>query len=189
MFAVEFACFYAILQMAPDSRPSDVIVVFGGAKGRIPYGYDLANQGLAFAPGFGFLFVATTTLVTGALFMMWLGEQITEKGVGNGISILIFAGIVLFVADRFLLLGLIMAVLCVTGWIVVPLAKFIYYLASSPELTRQRPRAVAVTGAIVAVLFAFLFRRESWCRYACPLGNIGAIFASVSSRSSVTTVK
>ncbi len=54
----------------------------------------LANQGLAFAPGFAFFFVATTTLVTGALFMMWLGEQITERGVGNGISLLIFCGIV-----------------------------------------------------------------------------------------------
>ncbi|MGD8418495.1 MAG: preprotein translocase subunit SecY [Pseudomonadales bacterium] len=54
----------------------------------------LGNQGLAFTPGFGFLFVATTTLVTGALFMMWLGEQITERGVGNGISLIIFSGIV-----------------------------------------------------------------------------------------------
>ncbi|MFM8354952.1 MAG: preprotein translocase subunit SecY, partial [Gammaproteobacteria bacterium] len=54
----------------------------------------LASQGLAFAPGFAFHFVATTTLVTGALFMMWLGEQITERGVGNGISLLIFSGIV-----------------------------------------------------------------------------------------------
>jgi preprotein translocase subunit SecY len=45
-------------------------------------------------PGFAFYFVAVTTLVTGAVFMMWLGEQITEKGVGNGISMLIFAGIV-----------------------------------------------------------------------------------------------
>jgi len=54
----------------------------------------LANQGLAFAPGFTFYFVATTTLVTGALFMMWLGEQITERGVGNGISLIIFSGIV-----------------------------------------------------------------------------------------------
>jgi preprotein translocase subunit SecY len=54
----------------------------------------LVNQGLAFAPGFAFLFVATTTLVTGALFMMWLGEQITERGVGNGISLIIFSGIV-----------------------------------------------------------------------------------------------
>ena len=54
----------------------------------------LASQGLAYAPDFTFHFVAITTLVTGAMFMMWLGEQITERGVGNGISILIFAGIV-----------------------------------------------------------------------------------------------
>lgn len=54
----------------------------------------LANQGLAFSPGLTFYFVSTVTLVTGALFMMWLGEQITERGVGNGISLLIFSGIV-----------------------------------------------------------------------------------------------
>ncbi len=54
----------------------------------------LASQGLAYAPDFAFHFVAITTLVTGAMFMMWLGEQVTERGIGNGISILIFAGIV-----------------------------------------------------------------------------------------------
>ena len=54
----------------------------------------LAAQGLAFNPGVGFYFVAIVTLLTGAMFMMWLGEQITERGVGNGISLLIFAGIV-----------------------------------------------------------------------------------------------
>lgn len=54
----------------------------------------LANQGMAYAPGFAFYFVAVTSLVTGALFLMWLGEQITERGIGNGISMLIFAGIV-----------------------------------------------------------------------------------------------
>jgi len=54
----------------------------------------LQSQGLAFIAGPAFLFVAVTTLVTGAMFMMWLGEQVTERGVGNGISILIFAGIV-----------------------------------------------------------------------------------------------
>ena len=54
----------------------------------------LANQGLAFVPGFSFLFVATITLLTGSLFLMWLGEQITERGVGNGISMIIFSGIV-----------------------------------------------------------------------------------------------
>jgi len=54
----------------------------------------LASQGVAFATGFGFYFIAVTTFVAGAMFMMWLGEQITERGIGNGISMLIFAGIV-----------------------------------------------------------------------------------------------
>ena len=54
----------------------------------------LAGQGLAFAATWDFYLVAIVTLVTGALFMMWLGEQINERGVGNGISLLIFAGIV-----------------------------------------------------------------------------------------------
>ena len=54
----------------------------------------LANQGVAFSTDFSFYFVAVSTLVTGAVFMMWLGEQITERGIGNGISVLIFAGIV-----------------------------------------------------------------------------------------------
>ena len=54
----------------------------------------LASQGLAYEGSLSFHFVAITTLVTGAMFMMWLGEQVTERGVGNGISILIFAGIV-----------------------------------------------------------------------------------------------
>ncbi|WP_372810119.1 preprotein translocase subunit SecY, partial [Litorivivens sp.] len=54
----------------------------------------MGNQGLAFEPNFAFYFVAVVSLVTGAVFMMWLGEQITERGIGNGISLLIFAGIV-----------------------------------------------------------------------------------------------
>ncbi|SDS99292.1 protein translocase subunit secY/sec61 alpha [Halopseudomonas xinjiangensis] len=54
----------------------------------------LASQGVAFSDGFAFYFIAVTTFVAGAMFMMWLGEQITERGIGNGISMLIFAGIV-----------------------------------------------------------------------------------------------
>ena len=53
----------------------------------------LAAKGIALAPSFGFYFVATVTLVTGTMFLMWLGEQMTERGVGNGISLIIFAGI------------------------------------------------------------------------------------------------
>lgn len=54
----------------------------------------LAANGIALEPNFFFFFTTTVTLVTGTMFLMWLGEQITEKGVGNGISIIIAAGIV-----------------------------------------------------------------------------------------------
>ena len=47
------------------------------------------------APTWGFLLTTVLTLTTGTIFVMWLGEQITERGVGNGISLLIFAGIVI----------------------------------------------------------------------------------------------
>jgi len=54
----------------------------------------LQQQGMVVQPGFQFLFVATVTMTTGAMFLMWLGEQITERGVGNGISMIILGGIV-----------------------------------------------------------------------------------------------
>ncbi|MCW8923518.1 MAG: preprotein translocase subunit SecY [Gammaproteobacteria bacterium] len=49
---------------------------------------------LVINPGITFVFTAAITLVTGTMFLMWLGEQVTERGIGNGISIIIFAGIV-----------------------------------------------------------------------------------------------
>ncbi|MCK4708630.1 MAG: preprotein translocase subunit SecY, partial [Gammaproteobacteria bacterium] len=57
-------------------------------------GQQLGNSQLVLNPGFTFVMTATVTLVTGTMFLMWLGEQITERGIGNGISVLIFAGIV-----------------------------------------------------------------------------------------------
>ena len=53
-----------------------------------------SQPGLVIDPGMVFRFTTVVTLVTGTMFIMWLGEQITERGLGNGISILIFAGIV-----------------------------------------------------------------------------------------------
>ena len=53
-----------------------------------------ASPGLVIDPGFGFRFTAVVSLVAGTMFLMWLGEQITERGIGNGISLIIFAGIV-----------------------------------------------------------------------------------------------
>jgi len=53
-----------------------------------------SQQGLVIDPGMMFRFVTVITLVGGTMFLMWLGEQITERGIGNGISLIIFAGIV-----------------------------------------------------------------------------------------------
>jgi len=54
----------------------------------------LVVHGIALNGGLSFYVVTTITLVTGTLFLMWLGEQVTERGIGNGISLIIFAGIV-----------------------------------------------------------------------------------------------
>ena len=53
------------------------------------------GQGAVTAPGWGFRILCALTLTTGTAFIMWLGEQITERGIGNGISLIIFAGIVI----------------------------------------------------------------------------------------------
>jgi preprotein translocase subunit SecY len=66
------------------------LAIFQGAGAA----YAFQNQGMVLNPGLYFIFVATVTLTTGTLFLMWLGEQITERGIGNGISMIILSGIV-----------------------------------------------------------------------------------------------
>ena len=58
---------------------------------------------LVFDPGWGFRLMCVLTLTTGTMFVMWLGEQITERGIGNGMSLLIFAGIVVDLPSAILL--------------------------------------------------------------------------------------
>src|SRR3954453_21662147 len=53
-----------------------------------------SRAGFVINPGFGFIIMTMITLTTGTAFIMWLGEQITERGIGNGMSLIIFAGIV-----------------------------------------------------------------------------------------------
>ncbi|MDR0276027.1 MAG: preprotein translocase subunit SecY [Burkholderiaceae bacterium] len=55
--------------------------------------FAMESQSAAINPGFGFRLTAVVSLTAGTMFLMWLGEQITERGLGNGISIIIFAGI------------------------------------------------------------------------------------------------
>src|SRR4029077_19746487 len=60
----------------------------------ISQGLSAMAQGIVINPGFGFVFLTIISLTTGTAFIMWLGEQISERGVGNGMSLIIFTGIV-----------------------------------------------------------------------------------------------
>lgn len=73
------------------TRYGTVLLAFIQASGM---SVGLVSQGVTFTDNFSFYFLAISTFVCGAVFLMWLGEQITERGIGNGISLLIFAGIV-----------------------------------------------------------------------------------------------
>ena len=78
------------------TRYGTVILAFAQALG-VAIGLEsqiVNGRSMVIDPGLVFRFVTVATLVTGTMFLMWLGEQITERGVGNGISIIIFAGIV-----------------------------------------------------------------------------------------------
>jgi preprotein translocase subunit SecY len=66
------------------------LAVFQGAGAAVAF----QNQGVVINPGIQFVALATATLTAGTMFLMWLGEQITERGLGNGISMIILAGIV-----------------------------------------------------------------------------------------------
>ena len=83
-----------------------------------------SSPGLVLAPGFGFRMTAVVSLVSGTMFLMWLGEQITERGLGNGISILIFGGIAAGLPNA--IGGL--AQLINTGAMSIPVALFIIAL-------------------------------------------------------------
>ncbi len=85
------------------------------------------GTGAVLEPGWGFRLMTMLTLTTGTVFIMWLGEQITERGIGNGISLIIFAGIVINIpsalgqllemirTEQFTLLGAIVLVAFVVG--------------------------------------------------------------------------
>ncbi|MBU6402477.1 MAG: biotin/lipoyl-binding protein, partial [Verrucomicrobia bacterium] len=70
--------------------------------------------------------------------------------------VIVFGGILLFVADRFLIFGILMAVACAISWVLVPIGRLIYYLATSPQLERQRNRAIVVSAGIALGLLGWL---------------------------------
>ncbi len=87
------------------------------------------------------------------------GERRWFTGFGilsNIYRIIVFAGILLFVADQFLILGILMAVMGIVGWLVAPLVKFVNYLLTSAELDRVRSRAIGSTVFLLGGLILFL---------------------------------
>ena len=78
-------------------------------------------------------------------------------GIASGIyRVVVFSGVLLAVADRFLIIGMVMAVACAISWVTVPVMRFVRYLAGSPRLDRVRMRAIGVTAGLACVLLILL---------------------------------
>jgi putative peptide zinc metalloprotease protein len=77
--------------------------------------------------------------------------------IASGIyRVIVFSGVLLMVADRFLIVGIVMAVVCLISWVTVPIVRFVRYLAADPRLDRVRARAVAITAGAAAVILILL---------------------------------
>jgi preprotein translocase subunit SecY len=110
----------------------------------------VAGQSVVLMPGWAFRFVAMTTMTTGTCFLMWLGEQITERGIGNGISLIIFAGIVarlpLAIFNTFRLARTgemsIIALILVLLAVAVVVAGIVYFETSQRRVPIQYPKQI-----------------------------------------------
>ena len=82
---------------------------------------------------------------------------LTTYGIASGLyRVVVYGGIILYVADKFLLVGLLMALVCGVTWGILPVLRFFRYLATSPKLDRNRRRAVAVMVVMISVSLAFV---------------------------------
>ena len=79
-----------------------------------------------------------------------------------------FSGVLLFVADRFLIVGIVMAAVCLVSWAVVPVVRFVKYLATNPRLARVRPRAIGVTVGLALGLIILLGVVPFPCSFRAP---------------------
>ncbi|HOJ12924.1 MAG TPA: preprotein translocase subunit SecY [Deltaproteobacteria bacterium] len=110
----------------------------------------VAGQSVVSNPGWGFRMVAMITMTTGTCFLMWLGEQITERGIGNGISLIIFAGIVarlpLAIINTFRLVRTgemsIIALILVVVLVAVVIAGIVYFETSQRRIPIQYPKQI-----------------------------------------------
>ncbi|HEX8430829.1 MAG TPA: preprotein translocase subunit SecY [Longimicrobium sp.] len=124
------------------------------------YGYAMFLEtqvpGAVANPGWGFRMAMILTLVTGAVFIMWLGEQITERGIGNGMSLMIFFSIVegmpsaLYETGRLLALGQIQpfAIVAIIALMLVTIAGTVAITMASRKIPVQIPQKVMGRGRI-----------------------------------------
>ncbi|MBU6411220.1 MAG: hypothetical protein KGR98_12610, partial [Verrucomicrobia bacterium] len=90
-------------------------------------------------------------------------------GIASGIyRVVVFSGVLLFVADRFLIIGIIMAAVCLVSWAVVPVVRYVKYLASSPRLDRVRNRAIGVSAALAFFFVILLAVVPFPCSFRAP---------------------
>jgi len=113
-------------------------------------------------------------------------EQVTLAvyGVLSGLyRLIVFGGIILFVSRRFLLAGIVMAAICVTTWIIMPVFKFVHYLLTDPSLERNRGRAIAVSAAGAALAAALVGWVPFPSSFSAPGTVVSFPFSEVTART------
>ncbi len=165
------------------------LTVVLGALQSIGIAAILTKQGLVLHPGPGFILMTVLTLTTGTAFIMWLGEQITDRGIGNGMSLLIFAGIVAGLprgvgdlvqkvqTDAWGPMTFLVVLLLVAGMAAV-VAFIVFVERSERRIPIQSARRIVgrrmMGGSVEPPAFEGELRRRD-ADYLCQLDSLGAL--------------
>jgi preprotein translocase subunit SecY len=106
-----------------------------------------AQPGLVIDPGPAFRFTTVVSLVTGTMFLMWLGEQITERGLGNGISIIIFAGIVAGLPGALAGMGELIRTGAMSGFVSLVIVALVVLVTAAVVFVERGQRKITVNYA------------------------------------------
>ena len=106
-----------------------------------------AQPGLVIDPGPAFRFMTVVSLVTGTMFLMWLGEQITERGLGNGISIIIFAGIVAGLPAAMAGMGELIRTGAMSGFVSLVIVALVVLVTAAVVFVERGQRKITVNYA------------------------------------------
>ncbi len=106
-----------------------------------------AQPGLVLDPGPAFRFMTVVSLVTGTMFLMWLGEQITERGLGNGISIIIFAGIVAGLPGALAGMGELIRTGAMSGFVSLVIIALVVLVTAAVVFVERGQRKITVNYA------------------------------------------